>query len=684
MPATLARMDKQTIRYFHDGTECVFDRTTGRLLRIANDYMTLPVGELLIDVGIDGHFVLGRLRYHSLDPLHTWETPPIVPLIGQENAWEFTGYNDRLDALQMFYKVSDLEVSVRYAVISGTLEITASITNLRNEKRLINGVGFLLQLQSNGETSFDFPGNVPHPVFRSSELQSFQPVVAGLVNPVIHSECADGHLNVLFLDEEEKWGTGVYADEAGGLCYVNLAGVESYLDVNESFFCGTLYVQPLGRRDRFEPIRDLYRRKGWNPPANGHTEGVLYSCHPFGTMDSGFPTARTMREFAEDLPALKRMGIDHVWVLPIFEHLSRGVYHPTDQRIIDSRYGTDEDVAFFSRKLHDLGMTLLFDYVPHGPELDDPIGIEYRRWAAVDRDGKPKIEWNCLSFDMTNPEYREYTKGLVMEHVDRFDIDGSRIDCAMGGLSNWNPVTGNRPSSSSVRGGVSISKAIRDGIVAKGKKPIVTPENFNPLPFYAPYTDIFYDFPLYRVLFELENADVTEAEYVFRLTRWLHAEMMSAPERYLKLRFLGNHDTVTWVWQKARATAVYGMEKAKALWVLMSCIDGIPMIYQGDEDASIYNGNGPDLRSFFTELFQARKTWLGNEYNVTYLFTGTPIMAFTREHLGNRRLIVVNLSSQNRECALDYAWDETVFGQPQPESGKIRLDKYGYSILKLL
>ncbi len=228
-----------------------------------------------------------------------------------------------------------------------------------------------------------------------------------------------------------------------------------------------------------------------------------------------------------------------------------------------------------------------------------------------------------------------------------------------------------------------MSKAIRDGFVNKNKKPIVTPENFNPVPVYIPYTDIFYDMPLYRVLFELESAHVPPKEYTHRLTRWLNAEMMSTPEKYMKLRFLGNHDSVSWVWQKARATEVYGIEKAKALWVLMACIDGIPMIYQGDEEASIYHKEGPNLRYFFKELFTARKQWLGNHYDVDYLYTGTPIMAFMRSYEGHKRLIVINMSPNSERCNIHYKWQIALFGQQQMIEDEIVLEGYGYSILRI-
>jgi glycosidase len=293
------------------------------------------------------------------------------------------------------------------------------------------------------------------------------------------------------------------------------------------------------------------------------------------------------------------------------------------------------------------------------------------------------IEWNCVSFDMANPLYREYHKELVKDHVRRFGIDGSRIDCAMGGLTNWNPYGNNRPSNSNLKGGVEMSGAIRQAFVETGKTPIVTPENFNPVPMYYKYTDIFYDMPLYRALCELDDSHLTPEAFAYELTRWLNAEMLTTPKGYSKMRFLGNHDTVSWVFQKARAPKIYGEAKAKALWALISFIDGMPMLYQGDEDPKICRGDGPELREFFRELFNARKTYLGNSYDMEYEFTGTPVMAFTRRNSDLTRKILVNFSEEKVEYVISEKIKNVLHGNCSIAGEKVCLQGFGYVILDI-
>ena len=122
----------------------------------------------------------------------------------------------------------------------------------------------------------------------------------------------------------------------------------------------------------------------------------------------------------------------------------------------------------------------------------------------------------------------------------------------------------------------------------------------------------------------------------------------------LKLRFLGNHDTVSWTFDAARAQAVYGTEKAKALWMAMAFIDGTAFIYQGDEDPAAYRLKGENLEAFFTELIDAKKTWLPHFLDTEYLKTESPVFAFYRisREEGICRLVLINLSAKEQTYAL--------------------------------
>ena len=612
------------------GLTCLFDETSGQPLSVTREGFTVPLSSFFFDLGCDESMRNGLFDYESMLEFRTWNLPAIRPT-GKRFSLSPVSVQSDESQITVTYDLSPLLAAVRYTLVEDCLRVDICLKNRSEQPLYLNTCSFAAAL-STTDLSFDFPANAPIGHFRADELETLRPVETGLINFMTHASLAGGDLDLIFIDPVEKWGCGVYRDDDRTVFIYN-AGLEMDLKSDETAEIGSLYLLPVKTGNNpYLAARDLVRSLGYVPCSGGITDGVMYSCHPSGTMDAGFPDRLDLYQYAEYLPRLKEMGVDHVWLLPVFEHDAGGVYHSTDQSIIDPRYGGEDGCVYYCDKAHELGMTILFDYVPHGPAPDFPIAKEHPSWPSKRRDGSLQDEWECVSMDYNHPEYQEYTSELVRDHVRRFGVDGARIDCAMGGLSNWRPYEGNRPSGNSVLAGVHITEAIRNGFLRGGKRSFILPENFNPIPNYYHCTDLFYGMNLYRALVELEwKLSADPAAFVSGLTDYLERESWLFPEEYHRMRFLGNHDTVSWVWQSKRAVDCYGTGGAKALFALISLIDGVPMIYQGDEDPSIYGHSGEVLRPFFTDLFAARKRYLPRGSNRTeYLHTGTPVMAFRR------------------------------------------------------
>jgi glycosidase len=659
---------------------CLFDDHSGNLLEVKRGDLVLKFDGLNFDFGCNEENQIGFLEYDSMLNFRTWNLPAIKPT-RNGTLPKPEAINHTEASVVVSYKINNCMVHVIYQLGSKDLHIDIELENLSSESLYLNTLGFLLKLKAIDDVVFDFPGNVPYQHFEASKLEPFQVIETGLISFVTHTKLSGGDFNLMFLDPIEKWTSGVYQDK-NCTNYVFNAGLEADLKPSEKLSVGTLYLQPCDSSNPYLQIRAFVEELGYKPCEGGIVDGVMYSCHPSGTMDSNFPLKDDLYKYADYLPVLKNMGIDHVWLLPVFEHDENGVYHSNDQSIIDERYGGEEGCKYYCDKAHELGMTILFDYVPHGPAPEFPVARDNPDWPAKRRDGSLQDEWECVSMDYNHPGYQEYTTRLVHDHVKRFGVDGARIDCAMGGLSNWRPYKDNRPSGNSVKAGVNITDAIRNGFLRGGKTSFILPENFNPLPFYYHCTDLFYNMNLYRVLDSIDALlQSNPAEYVRILTDFLEREALVTPANYHKLRFLGNHDTVSWVFQSRRAVDCYGVGGAKALWAIISLIDGMPMIYQGDEDPSIYLGKGEKLIDFFTELFAARKKYIPAGSNqTTYLHTGTPVMAFIREAGDQQCLVAVNCSSD--EQVLDMSAYPTAKSVLTEETTN-RIKPYEYAIYQL-
>lgn len=131
------------------------------------------------------------------------------------------------------------------------------------------------------------------------------------------------------------------------------------------------------------------------------------------------------------------------------------------------------------------------------------------------------------------------------------------------------------------------------------------------------------------------------------------AEHQSSVSGQLKFRFLGNHDTVTWTFDAARAQTIYGTERAKAMWMMLGWIDGVLYIYQGDEDPAAYHLEGENLENFFTELIAAKRDYLPNTLDTEYLDTDSAVFACRRFDDSTSRLVLVNLSDRETTYTLE-------------------------------
>ena len=673
---------------------CSFDADTGRLTQISRDGLVLPFTGFSFDFGCDGSMVNGLLEYESMLEFRTWNLPNIQPT-GKEFPLSPVAVSADESQVTVTYQLPQSQVQVCYTLCETYLQVDMQLTNVTAASLYINTCAFMLGLDMAQDVVFDFPANAPICHCHSAELEEKKAVQTGLINFATHTSLPGGHMNLLFIDKIEKWGCGVYR-QGNVTEYVYDAGLEVDIAPQQTCHVGSLYIAPCAPADGnpYLQIRSIVEGLGYAATEGGIFEGVMYSCHPSGTMDAGFPLKDDLYQYADYLPKLKEMGVDHVWLLPVFDHNENGVYHSNDQSVIHTRYGGEEGCKYYCDKAHDLGMTILFDYVPHGPAPEFPVAKDNPEWPSKRRDGSLQDEWDCVSMDYNHPGYQEYTAELVHDHVRRFSVDGSRIDCAMGGLSNWRPYQDNRPSGNSVLAGVHITEAIREGFLRGGKPSFILPENFNPIPNYYHCTDLFYSMNLYRAFVELEGLLHTDpAEYTRQLADFLQREAWITPENYHKLRFLGNHDTVSWVWQCKRAVDCYGTEAAKMLFALISMIDGMPMLYQGDEDPTIYGHEGENLTAYFTRMLSHRKAFIPQGNVTEYIQTDSPVFAFIRrpgkasDSVYATRgtspvLVLINLSAQPQAVP---AYDGEVMAQSYPGTSLPGDDLPGYSyrIVKL-
>jgi len=142
----------------------------------------------------------------------------------------------------------------------------------------------------------------------------------------------------------------------------------------------------------------------------------------------------TYRELAAQLiPYAKDLGFTHIELMPVSEHPFDGSwgYQPVGMYAPTSRFGTPEDFRHFVETAHANGIGILLDWVPgHFPS--DPHGLaqfdgSYLYEHADPREGFHQ-DWNTLIYNYGRKEVRNYLVGNALYWIERFGIDGLRVD----------------------------------------------------------------------------------------------------------------------------------------------------------------------------------------------------------------------------------------------------------------
>ncbi len=148
------------------------------------------------------------------------------------------------------------------------------------------------------------------------------------------------------------------------------------------------------------------------------------------------PGARflTYRELAEKLiPYVKDMGFTHIEMLPVAEHPFDGSwgYQVVGHYAATSRYGTPQDLMYLIDQCHANGIGVIIDWVPgHFPK--DGHGLALFDGTHLYEHADPRIgehkEWGTLIFNYTRNEVRNYLIANVLFWLDKYHIDGIRVD----------------------------------------------------------------------------------------------------------------------------------------------------------------------------------------------------------------------------------------------------------------
>ena len=161
---------------------------------------------------------------------------------------------------------------------------------------------------------------------------------------------------------------------------------------------------------------------------------TVYEVHLGSWMRGDGDRYLSYRELAERLiPYVKDLGFTHIELLPILEHPFDGSwgYQPLGYFAPTSRFGAPEDFAAFVDACHAARIGVILDWVPaHSPR--DDYGLRLFDGTHLYEHADPRLgehrDWGTLIYNYGRHEVRNFLLGNALFWLDRYHIDGLRVD----------------------------------------------------------------------------------------------------------------------------------------------------------------------------------------------------------------------------------------------------------------
>ncbi len=354
----------------------------------------------------------------------------------------------------------------------------------------------------------------------------------------------------------------------------------------------------------------------------------------------------TLAAFTKELPRLKALGIDVLWIMPVqpIGTLNRkgslgSYYSIRDYTAINPEFGTEADFRALVDAAHVQGMKVILDWVANHTAFDHEWASAHKDWytlrpdgtisRAIGGDGK-ETDWSDVAdLNYASSEMRAAMIGEMRWWVDSMAIDGFR--CDMAGLV---------PADFWVEVRTAID-AVRPGLffLAEWEDPALH-RSF----------DATYGWKLFHTMNDVAQGKKTTAEF-----RRYFAEQDSTFGRdAYRLYFTSNHDENSWAGTEFERM---GANHQPAFVVSALSQNALPLLYSGQEasfsrrlaffEKDSIDWTGPSLADFYRTIFALRHSeevlWNGQwGAPQTELTTdgGDRVWAFVRAR-GDRAVVVV-------------------------------------------
>ncbi|MCL4118235.1 UNVERIFIED_CONTAM: hypothetical protein GTU68_001081 [Idotea baltica] len=386
------------------------------------------------------------------------------------------------------------------------------------------------------------------------------------------------------------------------------------------------------------------------------------------------------------------MGVDILWLMPI---------HPVSQEkskgtmgspyAVGDYYGTNPDMGNMKdfksllSAIHRLDMHCIIDWVPNHSGWDNPWIEEHPEWYKKGPDGEITDPLNphtgepwgwvdVADLDFDVPEMRQGMIDAMAFWVRDIGIDGFRVDVAHGvPLDFWKDCT------------EQLFRIRPIFMLAEAEEPALVNEGYFTMDYAWSMHHLYNDI---AATHGVNTGDITKLQqgnlvagsnhegpkkYAWDIDGILH-EMKPRYNKGIKMNFTSNHDENSWAGSEFKRMG----PSHKAFAVLSATMEGMPLIYSGQEsamkkqlaffDKDLIPWGEFEYHDFYKTLLTLKKRnqalWNGSYGGALHkvdTLNNQDLYAFQREKNGHNIVVAINFSNRAQDTFLRLPSSESDF-----------------------
>jgi len=363
----------------------------------------------------------------------------------------------------------------------------------------------------------------------------------------------------------------------------------------------------------------------------------------------------TFNAFTKDIPKLKKLGVDILWIMPIYPISVKdrkgtlGSYYAIQNYTkVNPNFGTLADVKNLVNTAHKNGLYVIFDWVANHTGRDNVWLKEHPDFYVRDKKGNPvaPFDWTDVAkLDYNNPAMRKAMIQAMEYWLKTVNIDGFRCD-----------VAGEVPTAFWENAVAQLKKIKPIFMLAEAEKPELLHKAF----------DMQYGWQAYHIFNEIAQGKATVKAWDNYITK-MDTVLQKGD---IDMLFTSNHDENSW---NGTVRERLG-NAAQVMAALTFAAKGMPLIYDGQEYGlnhrlkffekdSIPHTMGPWFE-FYTKLdgLKAKYKALNGgkkaaDYTRLKTSNDTAILAFKRAKEGESIIFIANLTNKEQSFKLNLSGD---------------------------